>query len=166
MDKPDKPFRLRKGDIILIVCAVFIAGIAAIAFSARGGGGSSFGGAGGGFGILGGESGGGGGTGSSGGGEAVGDIEISGGAMIMVDGKLWREAPLQTDARIIYDDGDRYNVILVEDGGVRMEEANCPDGLCVKQGIITNGNSVIVCLPNRVSIRISNMDGSKIEVSQ
>ncbi len=45
------------------------------------------------------------------------------------------------------------NVILVENGYISMQSADCPDKLCVKQGKISEVGS-IVCLPNKVIIRI------------
>ena len=48
------------------------------------------------------------------------------------------------------------NVILVEKGQISMIEADCPDGLCIKQGAITNDARPIVCLPNSVVIKLTN----------
>lgn len=47
---------------------------------------------------------------------------------------------------------ENHNVIEIEDGKVKMTEANCPDGYCLKQGPITQGNETIVCLPNKLMI--------------
>ncbi|MCR5485577.1 MAG: NusG domain II-containing protein [Clostridiales bacterium] len=52
------------------------------------------------------------------------------------------------------------NVVLVENGAVSMQSADCPDKLCVRQGKIKNGSHPIICLPNRVEIKIEN-DGEK-----
>jgi hypothetical protein len=35
-----------------------------------------------------------------------------------------------------------------------MEYADCPDKLCIRQGIVSRSGERIVCLPNRVSITI------------
>ncbi len=43
-------------------------------------------------------------------------------------------------------------VIEIKDRRVRMEEAHCPNLLCVKQGWISKG--VIVCLPNKVVVTV------------
>lgn len=48
------------------------------------------------------------------------------------------------------------NVILVEKGQVSMADADCPDGLCIKQGAITGDARPIVCLPNNVVIKLTN----------
>ncbi len=47
------------------------------------------------------------------------------------------------------------NRLVIRDGEARIEEADCPDKLCVHQGGISHTNESIVCLPHRVSIRIA-----------
>lgn len=47
-----------------------------------------------------------------------------------------------------------YNIIRVENGRIRVVEASCPDKIDVKQGWISNAHQSIVCLPNRLVIRI------------
>ena len=47
------------------------------------------------------------------------------------------------------------NVILVEPGAIRMQSANCPDQICVHQGVLRDAGR-IVCLPNRVLIEMKH----------
>ena len=47
------------------------------------------------------------------------------------------------------------SVIEVEDGRVRMVSSHCRDKLCVGMGWMDSGGRSIVCLPNRVVIRIT-----------
>ena len=47
------------------------------------------------------------------------------------------------------------NVILVEPGSVRMQSADCPDQICVHQGVLHDAGR-IVCLPNRVLIEMQH----------
>lgn len=47
-----------------------------------------------------------------------------------------------------------YNVIAVERGRVCIAYADCPDGFCVRQGWVSGGQTPIVCLPNRLIIRL------------
>ena len=63
----------------------------------------------------------------------------------------------------IYDDYDNYdnngdngrkNKIEIKDGRVRMLEASCPNHLCIRQGWISLEGQSIVCLPNKVVVRI------------
>lgn len=48
------------------------------------------------------------------------------------------------------------NVALAEKNSIQMCEANCPDKLCIKQGKIHDGTYPIVCLPNKVVIRVDD----------
>ena len=47
------------------------------------------------------------------------------------------------------------NVILVEPGAIRMQSADCPDQICVHQGVL-HDTGRIVCLPNRVLIEMQH----------
>jgi len=48
------------------------------------------------------------------------------------------------------------NVLLVEKGQISVLSADCPDGLCVKQGVINKHSQTIVCLPNRLTVSIED----------
>lgn len=47
-----------------------------------------------------------------------------------------------------------YNKIDIADGKVRISDADCPDRLGVKAGWIDNAGELLVCLPNRLIVRI------------
>lgn len=49
-----------------------------------------------------------------------------------------------------------HNTVLVENGEICVKSADCPDKLCVKQGKISNSSAPIVCLPNRLVIKITD----------
>lgn len=53
-----------------------------------------------------------------------------------------------------------FNRILVSPGGIAVIEADCPDGVCVRQGEIHQGGVPILCMPHRLSITI---EGSGID---
>ena len=77
------------------------------------------------------------------------------GVVVTVDGEEVLRKPLAMENRyeIAQDDGS-LNVIRVEDGAVFMEEANCRDGLCIRQGKMRNGAKTIVCLPHKVVVQL------------
>ena len=50
------------------------------------------------------------------------------------------------------------NRVYVQEDLVFMDSANCPDKLCVKQGVIRDSTVPIVCLPNKVVVRIEGRD--------
>ena len=69
------------------------------------------------------------------------------------NGARIRELSLQQDAEITVE-GDYTNVIRVLDGRVSMAESDCPGKDCVHSGWINRNGRSIVCLPNRVEIRV------------
>lgn len=50
------------------------------------------------------------------------------------------------------------NELRIADGAVWLESANCPDGLCVKQGKIRYVGESIICLPHAVVVEITGRD--------
>lgn len=63
-----------------------------------------------------------------------------------------------TEERTFSVDGEYRNVISVKDGRVAMVESDCPGTDCVHTGWISSAGRSIVCLPNRVEIRITSFD--------
>ena len=47
-----------------------------------------------------------------------------------------------------------YNTVEVGNNRIRIKEASCPDQICVKEGWIEKAGEMIVCMPNRVYIKI------------
>lgn len=56
------------------------------------------------------------------------------------------------------------NVLEVDESGVRVIEANCPDKLDVKFGKVNKVGQSIVCLPNRLVIEIKSDSENEIDV--
>lgn len=56
------------------------------------------------------------------------------------------------------------NVVRVEPGAISMESATCPDGLCVRQGTISDGMLPIICLPNHIRISIISSEEESYDV--
>ncbi len=70
-------------------------------------------------------------------------------------GNLIGTYPLNVDKEIeIEHRGQVVNKIIIEDGYCYMENAECPDHLCIKQGKIEKIGQTIVCLPNRVVVTV------------
>ncbi|MGQ9631166.1 MAG: NusG domain II-containing protein [bacterium] len=44
--------------------------------------------------------------------------------------------------------------IEIKGGRARVIESNCPDKICIKQGWIANRGETIICVPNRVVIKV------------
>ena len=80
-----------------------------------------------------------------------------------VDGTqvLRRPLGMNADYEIPGKDG-AVNIIRVENGEVYMLEANCRDGLCIRQGRVRNTAKRIVCLPNGVVVHLEG-DGKSVQ---
>ena len=56
-----------------------------------------------------------------------------------------------------------YNVIKINNGTVEIIEADCPDQICVKSGLISIPSQQIVCLPNKVIVKVISKDENKLD---
>lgn len=77
---------------------------------------------------------------------------------ITVDNQLFGTYDLKHDALIRIKD---TNVCEIKDGTVRMLSASCPDQICVRSLPITEKGGSIVCLPNRVVLKIVHTRDSR-----
>lgn len=73
---------------------------------------------------------------------------------IYKNNELYKEIPLDEDAEFTIKDGEFENKIKIHDNGVEVVEANCPDKVCVKTGFINKPSQSIVCIPNKINIKI------------
>lgn len=85
---------------------------------------------------------------------AVGGSAESGMVQVFQEGKLIREMALETDAEMIVE-GDYSNTVTVADGKVFFSDSDCPGRDCVHSGRISSPGRSLVCLPNRVEIRVA-----------
>ena len=76
--------------------------------------------------------------------------------VVTVGGQEVLRRPLSVNATyaVPQKDGD-VNVICVENGEVYMKEANCRDGLCLRQSRLRNQAGTIVCLPHEVVAKLT-----------
>lgn len=72
---------------------------------------------------------------------------------IRQDGKLLGQYPLSQD-RTVTIGGEYANTVVIENGAVWVEAATCPGADCVHSGKISAAGRSIVCLPNRLEIRL------------
>lgn len=45
-------------------------------------------------------------------------------------------------------------LIIIEDGSIRVEENECPNHDCIKEGRKNKIGDVIICLPNKIVIKV------------
>lgn len=63
--------------------------------------------------------------------------------------------PLNEDQSLVFEDENgQRNVVTIRDGAVLMEEASCPDQICVRHAPTDQTADPIVCLPNRLVVEV------------
>lgn len=75
-------------------------------------------------------------------------------AEVYLNGVLIRKEPLSRDIEFTINCESGFNIVKIENGTVRVSQADCPDKVCVETGAVSGGSVPIVCLPHRVEIRI------------
>lgn len=55
------------------------------------------------------------------------------------------------------------NILVIENGEAYLSDADCPDGLCVKQGSIKYTGQCITCLPNKLTVTVFGAEDSSID---
>lgn len=78
-------------------------------------------------------------------------------AVVSIDGVETARYPLGTNGSYPLNGGT--NLLIIKNGYAFMQEADCPDKLCVNQGKVRYTGQCIVCLPNRVTVTVSGADG-------
>lgn len=88
------------------------------------------------------------------------------GAMVTVTvgGKTYGTYSLIIPQIIEVEDDMGYNRIVIEDGYVYMEEADCPDQYCVKHAKIHYSHETIICLPHELVVEISGGENMDVDV--
>lgn len=75
-------------------------------------------------------------------------------AELVVDGKIIKEISLDKD--MTFELEKNHNIVFeIKDKKIRFLRSDCPDKICVNTGFISKGGQSAVCLPNKVSLRIT-----------
>ena len=79
---------------------------------------------------------------------------------IQVNGELYGRYRLEQDQEIDVND---KNKVLIKDGKVRMEDADCPDQICVSHRAISRDGESIICLPNQTVVTIRGGEEPEVD---
>ena len=83
---------------------------------------------------------------------------------VKVDGVPVATFSLQEDRSYLIEGADGgTNLLLIQDGYAWVEEASCPDGLCMHMGKIHRDGQSVICLPNKVVVEIVSGEGGLTE---
>lgn len=80
---------------------------------------------------------------------------------ITVDGQTFGTYSLEKNQTIEIKTEKGYNLVVIENGTVRVEEASCPDGVCSSHRPIRFSGASIICLPNKVVVSIENKENDR-----
>ena len=78
---------------------------------------------------------------------------------VVCAGSLQGEYSLQEDREIALSLENGTNLLIIRNGQVWMEEADCPDGLCIRQGAVSRVGESIICLPHELVVTVEGEDG-------
>ena len=82
-------------------------------------------------------------------------------AVVCVNGEEVARYSLAEEGRYELNGGS--NTLIIRDGCAWLEDADCPDKLCVRQGKIELDGQCITCLPNKLTVTIY-ADNSEVEL--
>lgn len=85
--------------------------------------------------------------------------------VVTVDGVEIGRYPLATPREVaIPSEGGGYNLLIIRDGEAFIREASCPDGLCADHRPISRVGESILCLPNKVAVRVEGETDDEVDV--
>ncbi len=82
---------------------------------------------------------------------------------VRIDGEIVDEFSLHEDIRKEYLSEFGYNLLVIEDSEVYIEDADCLTRSCIESGHRHKSGEAIVCLPNRFTIEIIGGEGGDID---
>ena len=82
-------------------------------------------------------------------------------AVVRVEGAVVGRYPLNKDA--VYPLNGGTNILAVQDGEAWMQEADCPDHVCMLMGKISKPGQIITCLPNLLTITVESGEGMQVD---
>jgi hypothetical protein len=83
--------------------------------------------------------------------------------IVSVDGVEQYALPLSENNFVVIGDEENYNLLVISGGEAYIEEASCPDNICVKSGKVSLEGQTIVCLPYKVVISIEGGKSSGLD---
>lgn len=85
-------------------------------------------------------------------------------AIIWQDGKIIAELDLTKEKEMTINDSDGgRNVIIIKNGTISVDDADCPDLVCVRTGAISHTGEVIACLPHKLIITIKDSKQNDVD---
>lgn len=87
-------------------------------------------------------------------------------AVIKVNDQIYTKIPLDNTAHKAIPvklAGNNYVHVVIENDKVWVDDASCPDKVCVRTGKINKSGQSIVCLPNKTVVYIEGAEKTDID---
>ena len=84
-------------------------------------------------------------------------------AVVIINGRETASYPLDSNVEVKLENEDGYNLLVIEDGKAFIKEATCPDKLCVNQHDVQYNGQTLVCLPNKITVKIVSETESDVD---
>ena len=81
--------------------------------------------------------------------------------VITENGSVYGTYNLSEDKVIDINSTYGHNKVIIKDGKVHMEEADCPDKYCVDKGEISKTKESLICLPHKLVVEITDDEVKK-----
>lgn len=86
-------------------------------------------------------------------------------AVVVQEGKEIASYPLSEDISVTFQSSNGgYNTLVIKAGKADVTEADCPDKLCVNQHSISFNGETIVCLPNKLVVKIVSGEEADVDI--
>lgn len=73
---------------------------------------------------------------------------------VLVDGNVIKTLSLKEDCEYKIGEGEKLNILAIKNGEAYIKDASCPDLICKNHRAIKRVGETIVCLPNKVAVRV------------
>lgn len=75
---------------------------------------------------------------------------------VTLNGKIIGSYPLAEPVEIeLSDEKGGYNRLVIAGGAAYIEDADCPDKLCVRQRAVCSNGESIICLPHKIAVTVT-----------
>lgn len=82
---------------------------------------------------------------------------------IKIDNRVYGTYRLDLDRTIVVKGSNGKNIVTIKNGSVKMSSASCKNQVCVHHSPISKVGESIICLPNKVIVKIKGSSKGGID---
>ncbi len=95
---------------------------------------------------------------------ALSYYDVAGSRVVVeLNGQVYGSYSLSEDRTIQIRHGNHFNQVKIKNGEVSVTEASCHNQVCVKHKAIHTTGESIICLPNKVIVKIQGEGGNEYD---